>query len=419
MTTEEPRGGSGTATHGTRDGHGGGGGWAPSALAGLAQGRTRAPLREVEVIEPGVQTTVQDHPGRTGMQSMGFFPSGPVDSFAFRMANLLVGNAPGSAGLEIPLGRFSVRFGFPGRAALCGAEGAGPTMDGAPVPLWETFPVRSGSVLSCGAAKGPGFRLYLAVGGGIDVPPVLGSRSVHTLSGIGGLDGRPLLAGDVLPIGEESRESEETPDRESSDREGPGRESSDRESGESHGSRETGEPLLRLPQSLRPTYHTHWELDVVRGPHADPEFLTSAGWREFTSQTWRVGLGTDRLGVKLNAHAFAWARPDGAVAGGHPSNVLDNSYPVGGVTLIGDVPTILGPDGLTSGGYTVIATVAHAALWKLGQLRPGQDTVRFREVDLAEADALAEHAEFALHRRRLERLGPAPRAERTGVPGPF
>lgn len=336
--------------------------------------RTRSArgVRELEILDPGVQTTVQDHPGRVGLQSRGFFPSGPVDGFAFRMANLLVGNDPGCAGLEIPLGRFAARFGRHGRAALCGAEGTGPRLNGAPVPLWQTFAVRPGDVLTCGTAQGPGFRLYLAVAGGIDVPEVLGSRAVHTLSGIGGLDGRPLLAGDVLRVG--------------------------------GGPDGAGGPLLRLPQSLRPAYHTHWELDVLHGPHAGPEYLTRAGWAEFTSRTWRVGLGTDRLGVKLDAHTLAWARADGALAGGHPSNVVDGSYPVGGVAFIGDVPTILGPDGPTSGGFTVIATLAHAALWKLGQLRPGRDTVRFREVGLAEADALAEHAEFPLDVRRLERL---------------
>ncbi|AXK37473.1 urea amidolyase [Streptomyces armeniacus] len=326
----------------------------------------------MEILVPGVQTTVQDHPGRTGLQARGFFPSGPVDGFAFRAANLLAGNDPRHAGLEITQGGFAARFRCHARAALCGAEGAAPTLGGEPVPLWQTFAVRPGDELVCEAAKGPGFRLYLAVSGGIDVPEVLGSRSVHTLAGIGGVDGRPVLRGDVLPLG-----------------------------------RAAEAPLLRLPQSLRPAYHTHWELEVVRGPHGDPGFLTAEGWREFTSRTWRVDLNSDRLGVKLDAHALAWARPDGGVAGGHPSNVLDVSYPVGGVTVIGDVPTVLGPDGPTSGGYTVIATLAHACLWKLGQMRPGRDTVRFREISLAEADALAAHTEFALQRGRLERLEPA------------
>jgi urea carboxylase len=117
-----------------------------------------------------------------------------------------------------------------------------------------------------------------------------------------------------------------------------------------------------------------------------------------------VNLNSDRLGVRLGRHRFGWARRDGGVAGDHPSNVLDGSYPVGGVIVNGDVPTILGPDGPTSGGFTVIATVVRASLWKAGQLRPGHDTVRFREVDPAGADALAGHAGFALDPRHLEQL---------------
>ncbi|TNC29099.1 5-oxoprolinase subunit C family protein [Amycolatopsis alkalitolerans] len=319
----------------------------------------------LEIIEPGPQTTIQDYPGRAGLQWRGLFPAGPVDHLAFRLANVLVGNEPGAAGLEIAMGRFAARARFAGVVAFCGA--GSPAVNGAAVPRWEAVEVSPGDVLASTAA-GPGFRLYLAVSGGIDVPPVLGSRSLHTMGGIGGLDGRALIRGDLLPVG-------------------PAR-----------------ERRLRVPQSLRPVYHHDWEIEVVRGPQADPEFLTAADWREFTSARWRVNLNSDRLGVLLNPHDFGWAREDGGLAGDHPSNVLDASYPLGGVIVNGDVPTILGPDGPSSGGFTVIATVVHAALWKVGQLRPGQDTVRFREVSPEEADSLAAHTEFVLEPAQLERI---------------
>ncbi|GAA4669288.1 MULTISPECIES: biotin-dependent carboxyltransferase family protein [Amycolatopsis] len=318
----------------------------------------------LEILDPGPQATIQDYPGRVGLASRGLFPAGPVDHLAFRLANLLVGNDPGAAGLEIPSGRFTARARFAGVVAFCGA--GTPTVNGRPVPLWEGVPVEPGDVLASTAPEGPGFRLYLGVSGGIDVPPVLGARALHTMGGIGGLDGRPLIRGDLLPVGR-------------------------------------GEPRrLRVPQSLRPRYHQHWELEVVRGPHADPEFVTPEDWREFTSARWRVNLNSGRLGVLLNPHRFTWARQDGGIAGDHPSNVLDASYPFGGVIVNGDVPTILGPDGPSSGGFTVLATVTHAALWRIGQLRPGQDTVRFREVDPEEADALAAHTEFVLDPAHLE-----------------
>lgn len=322
----------------------------------------------LEVIDPGIQTTVQDYPGRPGLQHKGFFPAGPMDHLAFRLANVLVGNEPGAAALEIPMARFAARFSVDGLLALCGAEGAEPAINGTPIPLWEAVEVRAGDVLGCGTAKGPGFRMYLAFSGGFDVRPVLGSRSTHLVAGIGGLDGRALVREDVLPVG------------------GP--------ASDARG--------WRLPQSLRPVYHDVWEVEVLRGPHADREFVTAADWTDFVGTAWRVNLNSDRLATRLNPHHFTWSRPDGGVAGGHPSNVLDGSYPLGGVHINGDTPTILGPDGPTSGGFVVLATVVHAALWRVGQLRPGHDTVRFREVDLAEAMALTERVEFVVDPAHLE-----------------
>src|SRR5437016_4912365 len=148
--------------------------------------------RGIEILEPGIQTTVQDYPGRRGLQARGFFPAGPMDHLAFRMANRLVGNAPGAPALEIPMGRFAARMRFEGLIAVCGAEGCRLTLGEEPVPLWEAVPVEPGDVLRCGIAKGLGFRLYLALSGGIDVPEVLGSRATHTIGGIGGLGGRAL-----------------------------------------------------------------------------------------------------------------------------------------------------------------------------------------------------------------------------------
>lgn len=323
----------------------------------------------VEFLEVETQIGVQDFPGRVGLQAQGMFPAGPMDHLAFRLANALVDNDPGAAALEIPVGRFAARLHFSGALALCGADGADPALNGVPLPMWESVAVREGDLLSCGAARGPGFRLYLAVSGGVDVPVVLGSRALHTLAGIGGLHGRPIRRGDLVPVGAQPTEIR-------------GR---------------------RVPQQLRPDYHRHWEVEVVRGPQADPDFLTAADWREFTTASWRVSLNAGRLAVPLNPHDFRWARDGGGFAGDHPSNVLDASYPPGGIVVNGDVPTLLGPDGTTSGGFTVIGTIAHTGLWKIGQLRPGEDTVRFREVDLAEVDALAEHTDFALD--HLEALG--------------
>ncbi|MGI8312625.1 hypothetical protein [Saccharopolyspora hattusasensis] len=249
----------------------------------------------LEVLDAGIQTTVQDWPGRRGMRPRGFFPSGPMDHFAARVANVLVGNAGGAAVLEIPVGRFSARVGAPGLVALCGAEGATPSLNGIEVPLWESFEVCPGDLVSCSRAKGPGFRLNLAFSGGFAVPEVFGSRSTHLVAGVGGIDGRALIRGDVLTTG--------TPKARAIRR-------------------------ARLPQSLRPTYPEHWEIDVMRGPHTDPEFVTEQDWADFVSAAWRVSMNSDRSATRLNTHHFQWSRTDGGAAGGHPSNVPDFSYPL-------------------------------------------------------------------------------------------
>ena len=306
-----------------------------------------------EILAPGIQTTVQDHPGRVGLQSKGFFPSGAMDHFALRAANALVGNPPGAAGLEIPMGRFRCRFDAVTTIAVCGADGAPAQLDGVDVPMWQTVRVPAGGVLAIGVAKGPGFRLYVAVAGGVAVPEVMGSRATYTMGALGGLDGRALRKGDVLPIGTAG--------------DGPPR---------------------RLPERQRPKYTHDWTVEVMRGPQADPDYLTPGDWALFVGQQWKVDLNSNRVGIRLRGDKFTWARSSGGVAGGHPSNILDDSYPLGGINVNGDVPVILGPDGPTSGGFVCIATVVHPAFWKVGQFRPGRDSIRFTEVTADEASAL-------------------------------
>jgi biotin-dependent carboxylase-like uncharacterized protein len=322
-----------------------------------------------DVVTPGLQTLVQDHPGRRGLQSKGFFPAGPMDHLSFRIANALVGNDPESAALEIPMGRLTLRVLAETSIAVAGAGDPRITLNGAPLPLWQTVHVVPGDKIACSIIRGPGFRLYLAVAGGVDVPMVLGSRATYTMGGIGGVAGRALAKGDVL-----------------------------------HGSPVPAPFPLRVPASLRPALANGWEIEVMRGPHADPDFLTGQDWKDLLERTWKVDLNSNRVGTRLDAHRFQWARPSGGVAGGHPSNVLDGSYPIGGININGDVPVILGPDGPTAGGFTVIGTVVQAGLWKIGQLRPGRDTIRFREVSLEEALALSARIDDTTDPRNYQEL---------------
>ena len=125
----------------------------------------------------------------------------------------------------------------------------------------------------------------------------------------------------------------------------------------------------------------------MRGPQAAPDYLTEADMEVLFGRRWPVDRNSNRTGIRLESHKFEWARKTGGIAGGHPSNILDNSYPVGAINVNGDLPVILGPDGPTAGGFVVAAAVIHADFWKIGQFRPVGDTVGFREVSIDEAIA--------------------------------
>jgi 5-oxoprolinase (ATP-hydrolysing) subunit C len=307
-------------------------------------------MRSLEIVEAGIQTTVQDYPGRRGMQAQGFFPAGPMDHLAHRAANLLVGNPASAATLEITLGNFHARLDAEATIATCGAW-APVTVDGSGVALWESHRVPAGAELTIGIAPETGFRFYLGVDGGFDVPLLFGSRATYTMGALGGLEGRALQQGDRLPLGE------------------PGGNGAGR----------------RLAQGARPEYSRQWDVRVMRGPQAAPDYLTERDLETLFGRTWPVDRNSNRTGIRLESHKFEWARQSGGIAGGHPSNILDNSYPVGAINVNGDLPVILGPDGPTAGGFVVAATVIHADFWKIGQFRPVGDTVRFREVSLEEA----------------------------------
>jgi urea carboxylase len=306
-------------------------------------------VRSAEVIEPGIQSTVQDYPGRRGMLAQGFFPAGPMDHFALRAANLLVGNPESAAALEITLGGFALRLDADATIAVCGAEAA-LTAGGRPFASWESHRVAAGETVEIRIAPGPGFRFYLAVDGGFDVPLLFGSRATYTMGALGGLEGRPLQGGDRLPLGEAA-----------------------------------GGDAVRFSPAARPAYSRAWEVRAMRGPQAAPDYLTEADLETLFGRDWQVDRNSNRTGVRLESHRFEWARRSGGIAGGHPSNILDNSYPVGAINVNGDLPVILGPDGPTAGGFVVAATVIHADFWKIGQFRPVGDTVRFREVAIDEA----------------------------------
>ncbi|MCW2622814.1 MAG: Urea carboxylase [Frankiales bacterium] len=307
--------------------------------------------RTCTVLEPGMQTTVQDLPGRTGLWSVGVPPSGAWDDLSASLANLAVGNAAGAALLEAVVRGPVLSFGSRTLVCVTGAA-VQVTLDGRPVPPGRPVVVTPGSVLDVGPLPGPGMRAYVAVAGGLDLPAALGSRATFLLGAFGGLQGRALQAGDSLPL--RSDENCAPP---------------------------------RDVAELLPQLRTSWQVRVIPGPHGAPEHLTPAGVAELFGATWQLDHRADRTGVRLVGPRPGWARTDGGDAGLHPSNVHDSAYPVGGIMLSGDTPVIVGPDGPSLGGFVVPAVVVRADRWILAQARPG-DEVRLVPVTPEEAERL-------------------------------
>ncbi|MBM4484481.1 5-oxoprolinase/urea amidolyase family protein [Rhodococcus hoagii] len=311
------------------------------------------------VLRPGMGTTVQDYPGRTGYWQIGVPPSGPMDDLSFRLGNVAVGNAEGAAGFEAVMAGPALRFDEPTHVCVTGAPTT-VTVDGAVVPQWRPVRVPAGGVLDVGAVSGPGLRVYVLIAGGIEVPEFLGSASTFTLGRFGGLDGRTLREGDVLALGD-------TP---------------------------TSAPTA-VPAGSVPALSQRWELAVTEGPHGAPEFFTRADIDALYRTDYEVHFNSDRTGVRLSGPRPDWARPDGGEAGLHPSNIHDNAYSIGALDFTGDTPILLGPDGPSLGGFVCPVTVVAADRWKLGQLAPG-NTVRFVPV---RADRAASRRDLGLGRR--------------------
>lgn len=291
------------------------------------------------VISAGIQTTIQDLEGRTGLWDVGVPPSGAFDEFTFALVNAAVGNSWSAAGLECVV-RGPVLTVSTDRQVCVGGAATQATIDGRPLRPGTVVWLRAGSVLDVGPLDGPGFRGYVAVQGGLDVPRVLGSRSTFILGGFGGLEGRPLVDGDVVPLGRLGNQSAPAD-----------------------------------VTALLPELASDWALRVIPGPHGAPTHLTFEGVDALFGETWTVDHRVDRTGVRLVGATPGWAREDGGEAGLHPSNLHDSAYPVGGIMLSGDTPVIVGKDGPSLGGFVVPAVVIGADRWILGQLRPG-DSVR-------------------------------------------
>jgi len=305
-------------------------------------------VSHVLIHEPGPLTTVQDL-GRPGYLRVGIPGSGPVDAEAFVLANRLVGNPDGAAALECTLIGPRVEFTDARMVAVTGAD-MGPILNGAGALRWRAFRVESGDVLKLGPAKS-GVRAYLAVSGGIDTPPALGSRATYLRGRLGGLGGRALAKGDRLPLGPAA-----------------------------------AAPLRRVRPDRIPEYSGEPEIRVVLGPQDDR--FTARGISAFLAGPYEMLPQSDRMGARLRGPVIEHTR-------GH--DIISDGVPLGGIQVVGDgQPIVLLVDRQSTGGYTKIATVCSFDIGRVGQVKPGQ-RLYFRRIGVAEA-----HAELRARRAWLD-----------------
>ncbi|WP_212526043.1 biotin-dependent carboxyltransferase family protein [Actibacterium sp. MT2.3-13A] len=307
--------------------------------------------RSFVTLKPGLQTCVQELPGRIGFLEQGFPLSGPFDSWSFRQANLLVGNDRDAAALECQFVGPTLKLDADCLVAVTGGD-MRPTLDGSPIPMWTTVAAAAGQELALGAAM-TGARAYIAISGGIATEPVLGSRAVFHQAGVGG---RALVPGKVTPLGDA------TADR----------------------------TVWTIPEESRPEFSRDktWVVEALAGPNDD--WLSPDTVQTFFSSDWRVQAKSSRTGIRLTGPEFAFserATNKNADHGQDPSNIIDHGYPMGAVNLAGQTPIILVNDAPSTGGFINPFTVASAAFWKLAQAKPGE-VLRFRRVDRDEAGVL-------------------------------
>lgn len=290
----------------------------------------------IRVETPGLMTTVQDL-GREGFGPIGVSACGAADPVALRIGNRLLGNPEDAAALELTLVGGVFRFDIDTWLALTGSD-FDAALDGSPLAPWTVARVRREQVLRMQATRS-GARGYLCVSGGIDVPLVLGSRSTHVLSGLGGFNGRALAKGDVLQAG--------------APRSPPAR---------------GVDP--RIGERLAPRRR----LRVTAGPQSG--WFAEASQRAFFAAGYRVTEASDRMGLRLEGAAIRMEASREMVTAGVPLGAIQ--VPSGGQ------PVIVFVDQQTTGGYPVIANVIAADLPSVGQLRP-RDVIEFEAVSLASA----------------------------------
>lgn len=302
-------------------------------------------MSDVTVIKPGMLTTVQDG-GRMGYQQYGVTVSGVMDHYAYRMANWLVGNNEKEAVLEVTLLGPTLEINKDMVVAITGGD-LGPNLNGQPMAQWTSVALSPGDILSFTGVRS-GCRGIIAFGGGIQVPPLMGSRSTYTRGRMGGLEGRPLQRGDTLVMGQASVPASQVLGRK-------------------------GIPY----DFIKNNQGEHVLIRVVPGPQEDA--FTEEGLATFYNERYQVSSESDRMGCRLSGPAVAHKKS---------ADIISDGIAMGAIQVPGHgCPIIMMADRQTTGGYTKIANVITVDLPKIAQVKPGE-YVRFKSVTVEEAQRL-------------------------------
>jgi len=295
----------------------------------------------LEILEVNGFATIQDA-GRIGWRKFGVPASGAMDWFAFRAANLLAGNAPTCPAIEIGMGGIVLRA---LRDCVISVTGAGYALSIYiwDFPLWSSYYVRGGWTIRLDKLDS-GMWAYLAVSGGVQTPPTLGSASTYLRGPFGGFDGRRLQNGDVLNAGTPSRPLTELAAR-------------------------------TLPESARPAYDDNPTLDVIMGPQE--KYFTDESAAKFMSHEYTVSNTSDRMGYRLEGAPLTHRLE---------TELLSEGMTMGAIQVpSGGQPIVMMADCPTTGGYPKIGTIVSADLPLLAQCAPGKSKIRFRKTTVAKA----------------------------------
>ncbi|MDD7193674.1 MAG: biotin-dependent carboxyltransferase family protein [Oscillospiraceae bacterium] len=308
---------------------------------------------KLEIISPGLLSTIQDL-GRFGYMDSGFSPSGAMDAFSARLANILVGNSQGEGVIEMTAVGITARFCCSSVIAVTGAD-MSPEINGKKIEMYKSIPVSAGDVLSMKNASN-GMRAYLAVACGFDIEPVMGSLSTNLKCAVGGFRGRKLKAGDLIPL------------------------------------RRCCEITYIGERHFKPrnVFSNTVTVRAVPGPQDD--YFSISELEKFFSSKYKASAESDRMGIRLDGESVCSI--DGV-------DIISDGIVTGSVQIPpSGKPIVMMADRQTTGGYAKIATVINADLKYLAQLRAG-DTVRFEKISQAQAEKINKSEQKFF--KRLER----------------